>query len=68
LQEIANRQNAQTRELLKRREIPVSGNQGYAVVEAALNDQSIRNFWPDLAAKHSCSEFPGTFPVSWTDF
>jgi hypothetical protein len=68
LLEIPNRQNAQAGELLKTREIPVPGNQGYAVVEAALSDQSIRNFRPDLAAKHSGSELSCTLPVSQLNF
>ena len=38
LREIANRQNAQAGELLKRREIPVSGDKGYVMVETALGD------------------------------
>jgi len=68
LQEITNCQDTQAGELLETREIPIPGNQGYAVVEAALSDQSIREFRPELVAKHSRPELSCTFPVSLTDF
>jgi hypothetical protein len=68
LKEIANGQNAQAGELLKRGKIPVSGNQGYPVVEAALRNQGVRNFRPDLAAQHFCPELSCTLPVSRMDF
>jgi hypothetical protein len=68
LQEIANGQNAQAGELLKRGKIPVAGNQGYPVVEAALRNQGVRNFRPDLAAQHFCPQLSSTLPVSRMDF
>jgi hypothetical protein len=42
LQQVAYRQQVQARQLLKAREVPITGNQRYTVVETSLGDQCLR--------------------------